>query len=183
MLGVANGDGDVMIRITTPLKKTVIKSLKAGDDILLSGVIYTARDQAHKRLVDLLKKGRPLPVDLSGQVIYYCGPTATPPGRVIGSCGPTTSRRMDAFTPQLLERGLAGMIGKGRREPQVYEAIKKQGAVYFAAPAGCGALLARHVVANECVAFPDLGPEAIHRLEVEDFPLVVIIDSKGRDIS
>jgi fumarate hydratase subunit beta len=158
-----------------------IGELKAGEEVLLSGEIYTARDQAHKRLCDLLATGQELPLDIKGKVFYYCGPTATPAGKVIGSCGPTTSRRMDAFAPALLDRGLIGMIGKGARNVSVREAVARNKAVYFAAPSGCGALLAKHVVSQKVVAFADLGPEAIRKLVVKDLPLLVIIDPKGND--
>lgn len=156
--------------------------LKAGEQLCLTGVIYTARDQAHKRLVEAIKKHRKLPIDLKGAIIYYCGPARTPKGKVIGSCGPTTSSRMDAFTPALLKAGLKGMIGKGARSPEAAAAIKKYKAVYFLALAGCGALLAKYVKKATPVAYPELGPEAIYKLEVKDFPLIVGIDSKGKDI-
>lgn len=160
------------------LSKKVIDQLKAGDEILLTGTIYTARDQAHKRLVETRK----LSFSLRDQIIYYCGPTNTPKGKVIGSCGPTTSSRMDKFTPQLLKLGLKGMIGKGERSKEVINAIKKHKAVYFLAPAGCGALLAKKVKSAKIIAYKDLGPEAIRKLEVKDFPLIVGIDSKGGNI-
>jgi fumarate hydratase subunit beta len=171
-----------MIKIRAPLKEEDIKLLKAGDEVLLSGIMYTARDQAHKRLIEAVKKGKRLPFDLRGQVIYYCGPTGTPKGKVIGSCGPTTSSRMDAFTPILLKKGLRGMIGKGRRSKETIAAIKKYKSVYFLAPAGCGALLAKLVKESCLVAYRDLGPEQILKLEVKDFPLVVGIDSRGNNI-
>lgn len=170
-----------MRRITAPLKDKEIKGLKAGDEVLLSGVIYTARDQVHLKISRMLERGKKVPVDLRGQVIYYCGPT--PPGkRVIGSCGPTTSGRMDAFSRALLDAGLKGMIGKGARKPEVRASIKKKGAVYFVAPAGAGAYLSGKVKSSEPVAFMELGPEAVYRLEVKDFPLIVAIDVLGRDI-
>lgn len=168
--------------ITTPLDAKTITGLKAGDEVLLSGVIYTARDQAHLRLAGLLKSGKKLPVALEGEVIYYCGPTPAPHGKPIGACGPTTSSRMDSFTPALLGAGLKGMIGKGRRSGEVLKNIKKHRAVYFLAPAGAGAYLSARVKSCEVVAFDDLGTEAIYRLEVEDFPLIVGIDAKGRDV-
>lgn len=168
-------------KITTPLSEEVICTLRAGDSVLLSGTIYTARDAAHARLVELIRRGERLPFDLHGQVIYYAGPTPAPPGRVIGSIGPTTSGRMDAYTPELLAAGLKGMIGKGERSQNVVDAIARFKAVYFAATGGAGALLARRVVSCEVVAFSDLGCEAIHRLEVMDFPVIVINDCFGRD--
>jgi fumarate hydratase subunit beta len=171
-----------MKKIRAPFSKSSIKDLKAGDEVLLSGVIFTARDQAHKRLDELIKKGRRLPVDLKGACVYYAGPTPARRGMAIGSCGPTTSSRMDEFTPRLIECGLVGMIGKGERSPAVKKAIKKHGAIYFLATGGLGALLSTKVKRAKVVAYSDLGPEAIHRLEVEDFPLIVGIDPKGRDI-
>ena len=168
-------------RIKTPLNDKTIASLSAGDEVLLSGVIYTARDQAHLRISEMVENGESLPVNLKGQVIYYCGPTP-PGGRVIGSCGPTTSRRMDPFTPELLGMGIKGMIGKGARSANVREAVKNWQAVYFLAPGGAGAYLQKRVKSSEIVAFEDLGPEAIYKLTVEDFPLIVGIDCKGRDI-
>jgi fumarate hydratase subunit beta len=167
-----------MKKLTTPLDKEQIRGLKAGEEILLSGIVYTARDQAHKRLVS----ARKLPLDLKGQAIYYCGPTRTPKGKVIGSCGPTTSSRMDEFTPNLLRKGLSATIGKGRRSKEVIQAIRKNGAVYFLAYAGCGALITKYVKKARTVAYKDLGPEAILRLEVKDLPLIVGVDSKGRSI-
>lgn len=169
-------------RITTPLTDSIVESLQAGDNVLLTGTIYTGRDAAHKRLVDLLEKGEDLPVDLKGQLIYYVGPCPAKPGQVIGSAGPTTSNRMDPYTPPLMEVGLKGMIGKGSRSPQVKEAIQKQKGVYFAAVGGAGALIARAIKESEVVAYEDLGPEAIHRLTVEDFPLIVVNDVAGNDL-
>ena len=148
----------------------------------MSGVIFTARDQAHKRLIEAIKNGKKLPLDLRGQIIYYCGPTKTPKGKVIGSCGPTTSSRMDEFTPALLKAGLAGMIGKGSRAKEVISAIKKYRAVYFLTYAGCGALLSRNVKNARTIAYRDLGPEAIYALKVKDFPVIVGIDAQGRCI-
>jgi len=159
-----------------------MKKLKAGDSLFFSGTIYTARDQAHKRLAEAIKKGRKLPIDLKGKIIYYCGPAPAPKGKVIGSCGPTTSLRMDEFTPTLLKAGVKGMIGKGRRSRAVRDAIKKYKGVYFLTHAGCGALLSRYVTKARLIAYKDLGPEGIYRLEVENFPLVVCIDSEGRDL-
>jgi fumarate hydratase subunit beta len=159
-----------------------VEKLKAGDKVLLNGVIYTGRDAAHKRLFDLLKEGKPLPVDLKGQVIYYVGPAPAKPGQAIGSAGPTTSGRMDAYSPKLMEIGLKGMIGKGMRKKEVVEAMKKYKAVYFAATGGAGALLAKAIKKAQVVAYEDLGPEAITRLEVEDFPVIVVNDTKGNDL-
>ena len=157
-------------------------NLKAGDEVLFSGTIYTARDQAHMKLSASLSAGRRPPLDLNGQLIYYCGPNPAPKGKVIGSCGPTTSRRMDNFTSLLLKSGVKGMIGKGSRSKEVVREIKKHKAVYFITHAGCGALLAKQVRSKMIVAYPELGPEAIYRLQVKDFPLIVAVDSKGRDI-
>ena len=171
-----------MKKINTPLDKRQIETFKAGDEVSLTGIIYTARDQAHKRLVEAIKLGRKLPIDLKGAIIYYCGPTKTPKGKVIGSCGPTTSSRMDDFTPLLLKAGLKGMIGKGSRSTEITRAIKKYRAVYFLAYAGCGALLAKYIRKAEPVAYKDLGPEAIYKLEVVGFPLIVAIDSNGNNI-
>ena len=168
-----------MKRINTPITNEDIKELKAGDSILLSGYIYTARDAAHKRLVELLKQGRPLPFDVEGQTVYYVGPSPARDGQPIGSAGPTTSYRMDAYTPDLLEKGLKGMIGKGMRSKEVIEAMKKHGAVYFAAIGGAAALNAKCVKTSELVAYEELGAEAINKLLVEDLPLVVVIDSEG----
>jgi fumarate hydratase subunit beta len=162
--------------------KNDLETLKAGEVILFSGVIYTARDQAHKRLVELIKARKKLPVNLCGEMIYYCGPTAAPKAKTIGACGPTTSCRMDEFTESLLSAGVVGMIGKGRRSKAVRLAIKKHKAVYFLAPAGCGAMLAKKVIKSKLAAFGDLGPEAIYKLEVKDFPLIVGIDTRGRCI-
>jgi len=170
------------LRLTTPLVESEIEKLNAGDRVLLSGVVYTARDAAHARLVELLRDGRPLPFDIAGQVIYYAGPTPAKPGQVIGSLGPTTSGRMDAYTPELLAAGLKGMIGKGERNQTVIDAIVRHKAVYFAATGGAGALLSKRVISCEVIAFPELGCEAVHRLEVRDFPLVVVNDSRGRDL-
>lgn len=160
----------------------LLKTLKAGDEVFLSGDIYTARDQAHKRLAQIIKQGGKLPLDLKGAFIYYCGPTQRPPKRAIGSCGPTTSSRMDTMTAPLLEAGLAAMIGKGRRGEEVRRAIKKHKAVYFLAPGGAGAYLARRVVSAKPVHFKELGPEAIYKLRVKDFPLIVGIDAAGADV-
>lgn len=171
-----------MRTLNTPLLRDNIENLNLGEEILLSGVIYTARDQAHKRLTEEIKKGRRLSFDPKGKIIYYCGPAKTPQGKVIGSCGPTTSSRMDEFTPELIKAGLIGMIGKGKRSFEVIEAIKEYKSVYFLAYAGCGALLSKYVKKTKPFAYEDLGPEAIYELEVKDFPLIVGIDAKGRDI-
>ena len=171
-----------MKKINTPLEKKEIKKLKAGEQVLLSGIIYTARDQAHKRLAEAINKNQKTPVDLKGRVIYYCGPAPTPRGKIIGSSGPTTSSRMDEFTPVLLKKGVLAMIGKGRRSQQVIQAIKKYQAVYFLTYAGCGALLSKYVKKNDPAVYQDLGPEAIYKLEVSDFPLIVGIDTRGRSI-
>ena len=170
------------IRLKTPLSDADVEKLKAGDKVLLNGVIYTGRDAAHKRLFDLLQEKKPLPIDLKGQVIYYVGPAPAKPGQVIGSAGPTTSGRMDAYSPRLMEMGLKGMIGKGMRKKEVVEAMKKYRAVYFAATGGAGALLAKAIKKAQVVAYEDLGPEAINRLEVEDFPVIVVNDTKGNDL-
>jgi len=169
-------------RITTPLTKETALSLRAGDTVLISGTIYTARDAAHKRLVALLDKGEPLPVELQDAIIYYVGPTPPKPGQVIGSAGPTTSYRMDAYAPRLIEQGLRGMIGKGKRSPEVIDSMKKNGAVYFGAIGGAGALIAKTIVSSELVCYEDLQAEAIRRLTVKDFPATVIIDSNGNNL-
>lgn len=171
-----------MKKIQLPLTDDAIQDLKAGDEVLLSGSLYTARDAAHKRLVELIRDGKPLPFDLDGAVIYYVGPTPPAPGRPIGSAGPTTSGRMDAYAPLLMEHGMKGMIGKGWRQQAVKDAMIRHKAVYFAATGGAAALLARHVKASEIVAYEDLGPEAVRRLQVEDFPVIVINDIHGGDL-
>ena len=168
-----------MRKLTTPLTEDDVKSLHAGEHVLLSGVVYTARDAAHLRMMDLIRAGKPLPVDLAGQVIYYAGPTPTPPGRPVGSIGPTTSTRMDSSTPTLLQHGLRGMIGKGHRKPEVVEAMKRHGVPYLAAVGGAGALISQRIKKYTVLAYPDLGPEAVAALEVEDFPAIVVIDSTG----
>ena len=171
-----------LIRLTTPLTDEAVEKLHAGDRILLSGVIYTGRDAAHKRLYELLQAGKPLPVDLRGQVIYYVGPAPAKPGEIIGSAGPTTSGRMDAYAPALIACGLKGMIGKGLRNQSVLDAMKQYKAVYLGATGGAGALLARCIKKAEIVAYEDLGTEAIHRLEVVDLPVIVINDAHGGDL-
>lgn len=168
-----------MKEIKSPLNEETIAALSAGDKVALSGVIYTARDRAHQRLCKLLAAGQEFPVDLRGQTIFYAGPAPAPPGKAIGSIGPTTAARMDAFTPPLLEYGVKAMIGKGPRSQAVYEAIVRQRAVYFAATGGAGAYLAKFVSGAGIVAYEDLGPEAIYRLEVRGLPLVVGIDCRG----
>ena len=167
--------------ITNPITEEELLKLKAGDRVLLSGTIYTARDAAHKRMAEALEKGEALPFDIPGQTIYYVGPTPAKPGQVIGSAGPTTSGRMDKYTPALLDLGLKGMVGKGYRSPEVIESMKKNKAVYFAAIGGSGALIARSIKSMEVIAYEDLGPEAIYKLSIKDFPAVVIIDSEGND--
>jgi fumarate hydratase subunit beta len=170
------------IRLKPPLKDEDVEKLKIGDRVLIQGIIYTGRDAAHKRLIDLLTEGKSLPFDIKGQVIYFVGPTPAKPGQAFGSAGPTTSYRMDAYSPALIERGLKGMIGKGMRSEAVKEAMKKHKAVYFAATGGAGALLGKRVKKAEIVAYEDLGPEAIRRLEVEDLPVVVVNDVSGNDL-
>ncbi|HSW36524.1 MAG TPA: Fe-S-containing hydro-lyase [Candidatus Limnocylindrales bacterium] len=169
-------------RIQAPLSDDVIMSLKAGDNVLINGVIFTARDAAHKKLAELMATGEPLPLDLQGQFIYYVGPTPARPGQAIGSAGPTTSGRMDAYTPGMLENGMKACIGKGFRSAAVREALQKYKGVYLASVGGAGALLSKRVKKSEVVAYPELGAEAIHRLEVEDFPATVINDAYGNDL-
>ncbi len=170
-----------MKQITTPLTDDVIKSLHAGDHVLITGTIYTARDAAHKRLVEAIEAGDPLPLPLEGQIIYYVGPTPAKPGEVIGSAGPTTSYRMDAYAPKLLELNLKGMIGKGARSQEVKDSIQKHNAIYFGAVGGAAALISRSITAAEVIAYDDLGSEAIRKLEVKDFPVIVINDCHGED--
>lgn len=170
------------IRLQTPLTEDKLSSLKAGDSVLLSGIIYSARDAAHKRLVDLLNEGKELPLDIKDETIYYVGPSPAKPGRVIGSAGPTTSYRMDAYAPKLMDLGLKGMIGKGARNDEVIDSIKRNKAVYFGAIGGAAALIGKSIVKSEIIAYEDLGAEAIRRMEVKDMPLVVIIDSKGNNL-
>ena len=169
-------------KITTPLTQEVIQELKVGQEILLSGNIYTGRDAAHKRMTELLEKGQPLPIDVNGQAIYYAGPCPAPKGKVIGSVGPTTSGRMDVYSPRLIKTGLKIMIGKGDRAKPVIDAIKEHTGLYLAAVGGAGALISLCVEESEAVAFEDLGPEAIYRLKVKNLPLVVAIDYKGGNI-
>ena len=171
-----------MKRVSAPLTDDVVQDLEAGDEVLINGVIYAARDAAHKRMVDLLSKREPLPFDIKGQIIYYAGPTPTRPGEVIGSAGPTTSYRMDPYAPLLIQHGLKGMIGKGQRTEPVVDAMKKYKAVYFAAVGGAGALIARAIKSNKIVAYEELGPEAVRMLEVVDFPVIVAQDCRGGDL-
>ncbi|MBW2146724.1 MAG: Fe-S-containing hydro-lyase, partial [Deltaproteobacteria bacterium] len=170
------------IILRPPLSNEDVEKLRIGDKIFITGVIYTGRDAAHKRLMDLIEKGEKLPVDLKGQLIYYVGPAPAKPGKPIGSAGPTTSGRMDAFSPKLMKLGLKGMIGKGMRSQAVIEAMMKYKAVYLAATGGAAALIARSIKRAEVVVYEDLGPEAISRLEVEDFPCVVVNDTRGNDL-
>ena len=171
-----------MISLHTPLTKETVRTLKAGDTVLLSGIIYTARDAAHKRMVESMDRGEELPFDIKDAVIYYVGPTPAPPGRVIGSAGPTTSGRMDAYAPRLIAKGLTGMIGKGLRTAEVVEVMKEYTAVYFAATGGAGALLASRIESAEVIAWEDLGTEAVRRLTVKDFPVTVVIDCEGNNL-
>lgn len=169
------------IRVTAPLTKETVAQLKAGDSVLLTGTIYIARDAAHKRMVEALARGEKLPVDLTDQIVYYAGPSPAKPGEPIGSAGPTTSGRMDAYTPRLLAEGLRGMIGKGYRSAEVVEAMKRYGAVYFVATGGAAALISKRIKSYRVIAYEDLGPEALAAAEVEDFPAIVAIDSQGRN--
>ncbi|AGX41293.1 Fe-S-containing hydro-lyase [Clostridium saccharobutylicum] len=170
------------IKLHTPLTEDRISNLRAGDSILLSGTIYSARDAAHKRLIELLDEGKELPLNIKDEIIYYVGPSPAKPGKVIGSAGPTTSYRMDAYAPKLMDLGLKGMIGKGARNTEVIESIKKNKAVYFGAIGGAAALIGKSIVKSEIIAYEDLGAEAIRKMEVKDMPLVVIIDSKGDNL-
>lgn len=180
--GGAIKDDQEMIKLQVPFAEGITKELRVGQRLLLNGVIYGARDAAHQRLIAALDKGEDLPVDLRGQVIYYVGPTPPRPGRPCGAAGPTTSGRMDRYTPQLLEYGVRGLIGKGRRSPEVIKAIKKHGAVYLAATGGAGALIGRCIREMQVVAYPDLGPEAIYCITVENLPVTVAIDSRGENL-
>ena len=168
--------------IGLPLTEATIAGLKTGDSVLLSGSLYVARDAAHKRMFEAMENGKPLPFDIKGQTIYYMGPSPTPPGRVIGAAGPTTSARMDPYTPRLLAEGLKGIIGKGTRSKEVRQALKKHRVIYFAAIGGAGALLSRTITGSEVIAYEDLGPEAILRIEVRDFPATVVNDIHGGDL-
>jgi len=169
-------------KITTPLDDDKVMQLQAGDSVLITGYIYTGRDAAHKRLIELIEKGQELPIDVKGQIIYYVGPAPAKPGYPCGSAGPTTSYRMDPYAPTLLNLGLKGMIGKGLRSKEVIESMKKNKAVYFGAVGGAAALIARSIKKSEVVAYEDLGAEAIHRYYVEDFPAIVVIDSAGNNL-
>ncbi|HHW48550.1 MAG TPA: Fe-S-containing hydro-lyase [Clostridiaceae bacterium] len=171
-----------IIKIQTPLTKEKVKQLKAGDNVSISGTIYTARDAAHKRMISLIEEGKSLPFDVKDQIIYYVGPCPARPGQVIGSAGPTTSGRMDAYAPTLISMGLTGMIGKGLRSKEVIDSMIKYGAVYFGAIGGAGALIASTIESEEVIAFPDLGTEAIRKLVVRDFPATVVIDCYGNNL-
>ena len=168
--------------ITAPITKEVARTLKAGDYVYITGTIYTARDAAHKRMYEILEKGEDLPIDIKEQIIYYMGPSPAREGRPIGSAGPTTASRMDKYAPKLLDLGLKGMIGKGKRTQEVKDAIVRNNAVYFAAVGGAGALLSQRIKSSEVIAYEDLGTEAIRKLEVEDFPVIVVIDSEGNNL-
>ena len=169
------------IRIQTPLTEEQSRKLKAGDSVLITGIIYSARDAAHKVMTEALSRGEKLPIDWHNQIVYYLGPTPAKPGDPIGSAGPTTSGRMDAYTPTMLDQGIKGMIGKGSRKPEVIASMKKNGATYFAAVGGAAALIAKSVKKYEVIAYPELGPEALAALTVEDFPAIVVIDSEGNN--
>lgn len=169
-------------RLTLPLKKEDIKNLKAGESVLLSGAMFTARDAAHKRFYDMVDRGMDLPINIKNETVYYVGPAPAKEGYVIGPCGPTSSYRMDKYAPMLLDMGLSAMIGKGERSDEVIDAIKRNGAVYFAAIGGAAALISKSVVKDEAVCFEDLGTESVHRYTVKDFPCIVAIDSLGNDV-
>ena len=170
------------MHITLPFTDTIIKQLKCGDRVTVSGVMYTARDAAHKRMTEMLDEGKPLPFDPKGQTIYYAGPCPAKPGHVIGSCGPTTSGRMDAYAPRLLDLGLKAMVGKGQRSPEVIESMVKNGCVYLGAIGGAGALYSKCITEVEVIAYEDLGPESVKRLVVKEMPLTVIIDCRGNNL-
>lgn len=173
---------DTTVTVQTPLSEHAVMQLKMGDRVLLNGTIFTARDAAHKRLIELIHQGKELPFDLRGSIIYYVGPAPPKPGMAVGSAGPTSSYRMDPYTPPLLDRGLKGMIGKGQRGPEVVHSMEKNKAVYFAATGGAGALLAKTMTASTIVAYEDLGPEAIRKITVVDFPVIVVNDCCGNDL-
>ena len=168
--------------ITTPLTREKAEALKAGDMVYITGTLYTARDAAHRRMAEALSEGRELPFPLKDSIVYYMGPSPAREGRPIGSAGPTTASRMDRYTPELLDLGMTGMIGKGRRSAEVHEAVIRNGAVYFAAIGGAGALLSKAITASETVAYEDLGTEAVRKLTVKDFPVIVVLDSRGNDL-
>jgi fumarate hydratase subunit beta len=170
------------IKLTTPLSDDDVKKLKIGDKVSLNGIIYTGRDVVHKRLVELVDQEKPLPFDIKGQIIYYVGPSPAKPGQVIGSAGPTTSYRMDAYSPKLISIGLKAMIGKGKRGREVIDALVKYKAVYFAAVGGAGALIQKTIKKAEVIAYEEMGPEALRRLEVEEFPVIVVNDTYGEDL-
>lgn len=178
-----NQGGVIMEKyIQAPLTKADIESLEAGDYVYITGTIFVARDAAHKRMFEALEKNEPLPMELRDQIIYYMGPSPARAGRPIGSAGPTTASRMDKYAPTFLDMGLKGMIGKGKRSPEVLDAIVRNGAVYFAAVGGAGALLSKKILKSEVIAYDDLGAEAVRKLEVEYFPVVVVVDSKGKNL-
>lgn len=171
-----------MKTIRVPLSEVDVRKLQVGDEVMVQGVVYAARDAAHRKMVETLDNGGSLPFDIEGQMIYYVGPCPAPPGRVIGSAGPTTSGRMDSYAPRLIEKGLRVMIGKGKRDQGVIDAMKLHGAVYLAAVGGAGAYLSKRIVSAEVVAYPELGPEALRKLEFRDFPCIVAIDAQGNNI-
>ena len=173
---------DEKVKITTPLTDDVVTKLKIGDQVLISGTIYTGRDAAHKKLTDSLAKGEPLPFDPKGQIIYFVGPTPAKPGKAIGSAGPTTSYRMNAYSPTMLDAGLKGMIGKGEMSQEVRDKLKEHKGCYFLAIGGAGALIAKSITAAEVIAYDELGPEAVRRLTVEDFPAIVVFDCHGGNL-
>ena len=180
--GFVLGEYGMQYQINTPMEKNVIEKLSAGDMVYITGTIYTARDAAHKRMAEALQTGENLPIDVKGETIYYMGPSPAREGNVIGSAGPTTASRMDKYTPELLDMGLRGMIGKGKRSKEVIKAMIQNGAVYFAAIGGAGALLSKTIVASEVIAYDDLGTEAIRKLSVKEFPAIVVIDAKGNNL-
>jgi fumarate hydratase subunit beta len=168
--------------LTTPLTQEITRNLQAGDIVYLSGILFTARDAAHKKLVDLIEAGKELPFDLEGSIIYFVGPTPPKPGEPIGSAGPTTSYRMDSYSPTMLKNGSLGMIGKGKRNQEVKDACKEYGGIYFGATGGAGALLGKQIISAEVIAYPELGPEAIRKITVKDFPVTVVNDTHGNDL-
>ncbi len=170
------------IKLITPVTDAITKKLRIGQKVLLNGVLYTGRDAAHKKMVELLDSGKELPIELQGQIIYYVGPSPAKPGQIIGSAGPTTSGRMDLYAPKLIALGLKGMVGKGKRSPDVIKALKQYNSVYFAAVGGAAALISKSIKKCQVVAYPELGPEAIYRLEVESFPVIVVNDTLGGDL-